>query len=126
MSNSTTTTTTTKENHMTTKINPFDRLLADPTFGLLDEKFTRMATVLNSLPSYSEVDIMTDMRDGMTFRCMVRDRPTYKAHEPRRLTNLDTGTEWFIDPDALANVEATSVSVVSFDNRGNDPLWFVS
>ena len=73
----------------------------------------RLAMVLNSLPSYAEIDLVSEPYEGRidTFRLMARDRPTYDTAAPRRFTNLTTGTEWFVTAEMLEQVGVTSVEI---------------
>jgi len=90
---------------------------------------TVMALVLNSLPSYVEADITVEFYEGRppeVFHLMVRDRPTYDALLQRRCTCTTTGTEWFITSAMLEDMGALSLDIVSFDNRGTDPLWRIA
>ncbi len=91
-------------------------------------KAERIATVLNSLPSYAECFVVaeSDYAEPRTFHLMVRDRPSYSPDIPRRCTCLTTGTEWFIEPGMLERMGIEQLDVVSFDTRNDDPLWRIS
>lgn len=58
-------------------------------------------------PSYTEVNVtvLAGNAEGISFRGMVRDG----LGIPRRITNLDTGTEFFTDPDVPLDVVVTKV-----------------
>ena len=74
----------------------------------------RLATVLNSLPSYAEVDVVCVPYEGARtneFRLMARDFPTYDIELSRRFTSLTTGTEWFVKAESLAAFGVVSVEI---------------
>lgn len=54
------------------------------------------------LPAHTEINVTYE---GRTFRGMVRDLPGMS----RRVTNLDSGTEFFVRPDTEITVEVTKV-----------------
>jgi len=73
----------------------------------------QIATALNSLPSYAEVDMVCEPYEGRhdTFRLMARDRPSFDKDAQRRFTNLTTGTEWFVTVELLDAVGVRSVEI---------------
>ena len=58
-------------------------------------------------PAYTEVTVtvLEGNAEGITFRGMVRDLPGI----PRRITNLDSGTEFFTDLNVAIGVIVTKV-----------------
>jgi hypothetical protein len=76
------------------------------------EHLTRMATVLNTLPTYAEATIWCK-RGGDTgaYLLMCRDWPTYDPMQARRCTCLTTGSEWFITTALLDTMDAVSLGV---------------
>jgi hypothetical protein len=67
------------------------------------------ALILEALPAYIVCELVYDVErpTGITHRVMTRDMP----RAGRRLTNLDTGMEMFVDVDRL---EAAGVIEVRF------------
>lgn len=64
------------------------------------------AEKVSVLPAYSEivVDVESGPAEGISFRGMVRDMPGL----PRRVTNTDSGNEFFVDGDTDIYVRVES------------------
>jgi len=61
------------------------------------------AEQISVLPAYVEINMTLGIDPGRTTRGMIRDHPGL----PRRVTNLDTGTEWFIEADTDITITVT-------------------
>jgi hypothetical protein len=92
------------------------QLLEDYDPNALNQAEEAMTALIHSMsgaeriavyPAHTEVtvEIQSGNAEGITFRGMVRDLPGI----PRRITNLDSGTEFFTDPEVEMQVIVTKV-----------------
>lgn len=84
----------------------YDERALDQVEAAMSRLFRSLSGVdkIAVVPSHTEVNVTLDHL-GITFRGMVRDMPGM----PRRITNLDSGTEFFTEANSAISVEVTKV-----------------